>query len=65
MNNRYRLEIGSTFLQVRDTKLFTSLEPNGVIVCFVGCGNNRDKLKANLKRLRVEYDVAPQNVISK
>ena len=62
MNQRYHLQVSGKWLQVIDTKLFTAISPNGVIVLFVGCGDNRAKLAANLKQLVAEYSIAPQNI---
>lgn len=62
MNQRYRVEVRSGNISVVDTKLFTAINPNGVTVLYIGCGNNSKKLSANLQRVIAEYSVAPQNV---
>lgn len=62
MNQRYHMQVSNTWLQVIDTKLFRADAPNGVIVLFVGCGDNSAKLLANIQQVTAEYDVAPQNI---
>jgi hypothetical protein len=62
MNQRYRIEVRSGNISVVDTKLFTAVNPNGVTVLWIGCGDNARKLSANLQRVIAEYSVAPQNV---
>lgn len=62
MNQRYRVEVRFGNIAVVDTKLFRMDAPNGVIVLWVGCGDNAAKLSANLQRIVAEYSVAPQNV---
>lgn len=62
MNNRYHITVFKNNIEVIDTKLFRADSPNGICVTFIGCGNNKAKLEANLTRVIAEYDVAPQNV---
>ena len=62
MNQRYHMQVSRTWLQVIDTNLFHANAPNGVIVLFVGCGDNSAKLKANIQQVTVEYSIAPQNI---
>ena len=56
------MQVSNTWLQVIDTKLFRADAPNGVIVLFIGCGDNSAKLLANIQQVTAEYDVAPQNI---
>jgi hypothetical protein len=62
MDQRYHMQVSRTWLQVIDTKLFRANAPNGVIVLFVGCGENSAKLQANIQQVTAEYSVAPQNI---
>ena len=62
MNNRYHITVFKNNIEVIDTNLFRADSPNGICVTFIGCGNSRAKLEANLKQVIAEYDVAPQNV---
>jgi hypothetical protein len=62
MNQRYHVVVRSGNISVIDTKLFTAVNPNGVTILYIGCGNNLKKLSANLQRVVYEYEVAPQNI---
>jgi hypothetical protein len=62
MNQRYRVVVRSGGISVVDTKLFTAVNPNGVTILYIGCGDNAKKLSANLQRVVSEYSVAPQNI---